>query len=84
MDVPLYEYRCAACRKRSAVLLARWDSKDPPCSHCGAARLQRLVSTFATTRSEGGDSDLADFGEDAYDGGGDDLDGGDFGGYDDL
>lgn len=66
------------------MLLPRWDSEDPPCPRCGAARLHRLVSTFATTRSEGPDSDLADFGEDAYDGAGDDLDGGDFGGYDDL
>jgi hypothetical protein len=40
-----------------------------------------MVSTFATVRSDGG-TDLSDFGEDAYDGGGEG--GGDFGGEEDF
>jgi putative FmdB family regulatory protein len=78
--VPIYEYRCEQCGKRSSALLPRWDAPDPPCRHCGARRLQRLVSTFATQRSE----DADDFGSD-FDGGGEDggEDGG-FGGDDDF
>jgi putative FmdB family regulatory protein len=79
--MPLYEYACEACGKRSTALLATWSAPDPPCPHCGSANVRRLVSTFATTRSEGGSgSDLADFGEDAYG----DSDGADFGDDDDF
>jgi len=74
--MPLYEYGCTACRKRSTALLASWAAPDPPCPHCGKASLRRLVSSFATVRSE----------EVAFDGGDDDFDGGggDFGGGDDF
>lgn len=79
--MPLYEYRCTACRKRSTLLLPSWSAPDPVCPHCGEARLERLVSTFATVRSEeaefgGGDDD--DLGGDDFD-----DDGGGFGGDDD-
>jgi putative FmdB family regulatory protein len=83
--MPIYEYRCEECGKRSTSLLASYSSPDPPCPHCGKPALRRLVSTFATVSS--GDSD----GGDDFDeggGGGDDLGGdddfggGDFGGGD--
>ena len=74
--MPIYEYRCAKCGKRSSALLPRWDAPDPACPHCEARRLQRLVSTFATQRSE----DAGDFGSDFDDAGSDD---GGFGGDDD-
>ncbi len=84
--MPIYEYRCAACGKRSSSLLPSYSSPDPACPHCGKGDMKRLVSTFATVRSADGD----DFG------GGDDFDhghshphshddemgGGDFGGFD--
>jgi putative FmdB family regulatory protein len=76
--MPIYEYRCDACGKRSSALLGSYSSPDPACPHCGKKRLQRLISSFATVRSEGGGDE--DFGGD---GGGDDDfgDGGDdFGG----
>lgn len=86
--MPIYEYRCDACGKRSSALLPRYSSPDPACPHCGKSELKRLVSTFATTRSEDGGAD--DFGgDDDYGGGagddmgGDDFGGGDFGGGDD-
>jgi putative FmdB family regulatory protein len=75
--VPIYEYRCGKCRKRSSALLPRWDAPDPPCPHCGSRRVERRVSTFATVRS--GDSD--DFGSSLDDG--DAGDEGGFGGDDD-
>ena len=85
MQVPIYEYRCSKCGKRSSALLSRWDAPDPPCRHCGARRLERLVSTFATQRSDSGDDFGADFdaGDGDGDGGGDDYGGG-YGGDDDF
>ena len=51
--VPLYEYRCGACGKRSTVLTLRvGETVDPTCKHCGKQALQRLMSRFATPRSE--------------------------------
>jgi len=84
--VPIYEYRCEACGKRSTALLGSYSSPDPVCPHCGKHALRRLVSTFATLSSsegDGGDDDFGgpdDFrGGDEFDGGGDD----DYGGGDD-
>ena len=81
--MPIYEYRCADCRKRSSALLPSFSSPDPVCPHCGKPGLRRLVSTFATVRSAddgGGGSD--DFGGDSDSGGGGDFDDGgdDYGG----
>ena len=84
--VPIYEYRCDECGKRSSALLARFSSPDPVCPHCGKAGLNRLVSTFATVHSgeDGGDDG---FGGDGDSGGGDfgdsDDGGGGFDGGDD-
>ncbi|HKW06419.1 MAG TPA: zinc ribbon domain-containing protein [Candidatus Dormibacteraeota bacterium] len=82
--MPIYEYRCEACGKRSSTLLSSYSSPDPSCPHCGKPELRRLVSTFATT----GSSDSDDFGGGGDFGGGDDGDyggdgDGDFGGGDD-
>ncbi|MGA7911500.1 MAG: zinc ribbon domain-containing protein [Candidatus Dormiibacterota bacterium] len=86
--MPIYEYRCDECRKRSSALLGSYMSADPPCPHCGKKALQRLVSNFATVRSDDADAGGNDFGDgDDFDGagGGGDFDGGgggDFGGDD--
>jgi putative FmdB family regulatory protein len=88
LPVPIYEYRCEDCGKRSTSLLPSYSSPDPMCPHCGKAGLRRLVSTFATVSSDddggadfgGGDDDLGG-GDDDYGGGGDDDYGG---GGDDL
>jgi len=83
--MPIYEYRCEECTKRSSALLMSYSSPDPVCPHCGKPALRRLVSTFATVssgESEGGDSDFGG-GDDGF-GGGDDDFGGDFGGDDDF
>ena len=89
LGVPIYEYRCDECGKRSSALLARYSSPDPPCPHCGKPALHRLVSTFATMSSGegGGDDDFDGGGGDSGgddDFGGDDFGGGDFGGDDDY
>ena len=82
--MPIYEYRCEACGKRSTALLPRFSSPDPACPHCGKPSLRRLVSTFATASSgEGDGGDFDDMGGGDM-GGGDDFGGGDFGGDDDF
>lgn len=83
--MPIYEYRCAACGKRSSSLLPSYSSPDPACPHCGKSELKRLVSTFATVRSaDGDDFGGDDFGEHEHDGGDDDFGGGFDGGDDDF
>jgi putative FmdB family regulatory protein len=82
--MPIYEYRCEECGKRSTSLLPSYSTPDPPCPHCGKPALRRLVSTFATVSSGEGDG-----GDDFDDGGGDfggedDFGGGDLGGDDDY
>jgi len=82
--MPIYEYRCEECGKKSSALLPSFSSPDPACPHCGKPGLRRLVSTFATVSSgdDGGDDGGGggdDFGGDDDYGGGDDSGGG----YDD-
>jgi putative FmdB family regulatory protein len=77
--MPIYEYRCEDCGKRSTALLPSYSSADPVCPHCGKPALRRLVSSFATARS--GDDVGDDFGGDDMGGAGDDFDGGE-GGFD--
>jgi putative FmdB family regulatory protein len=45
--MPLYEYRCPACRHAWDALLSRWDSPAPACPACGAERSERRLSAFA-------------------------------------
>ncbi len=74
--MPIYEYRCAACGRRSSALLPRFDSEDPPCPHCGRLKLGRQVSVFATLGREDADDNLDSGGDGDWDGGGDDYAGG--------
>ncbi len=51
--MPIYEYHCADCRRRVSLLVMRISSPDTPhCPRCGGERLTRLMSRFATLRSE--------------------------------
>jgi putative FmdB family regulatory protein len=57
--MPIYEYRCAGCRRKVTVLTLRASEQvDPVCEHCGSRQLTRLMSRFAMVRSE--DSRLDD------------------------
>ncbi|GAC1505664.1 MAG: hypothetical protein NVS1B3_04230 [Candidatus Dormibacteraceae bacterium] len=82
--MPIYEYVCESCGKRSSALLARFSSPDPACPECRKPSLRRLVSTFATvSSSESGGGDFGGMdGMDGLDGGGDMGGGEDFGGGD--
>ncbi|MBI3458440.1 MAG: zinc ribbon domain-containing protein [Candidatus Rokubacteria bacterium] len=51
--MPIYEYHCADCRRRVSLLVMRIsDPGTPRCPRCGGERLTRLLSRFATIRSE--------------------------------
>jgi putative FmdB family regulatory protein len=58
--MPIYEYRCNACRKRTAVFVRRVSSLTAPtCEHCGSADVARLFSRVAVLRGDDG-LDLAE------------------------
>ena len=51
--MPIYEYECEKCGKRTSVLTLRVSEKvDASCRHCGSPRLRRLMSRFAMPKSE--------------------------------
>jgi putative FmdB family regulatory protein len=53
--LPIYEYRCNACRKRTAVFVRKVSSPAAPtCELCGAADIERLFSRVAVLRGEDG------------------------------
>jgi putative FmdB family regulatory protein len=51
--MPIYEYRCNACRKRVSVFQRQISTSTAPvCPNCGGSDLRRLVSRFAVVRTE--------------------------------
>jgi len=51
--MPIYEYFCEDCHKKSSFLLLRVSEEiDPFCKMCGGKRMKRLVSRISITKSE--------------------------------
>ncbi len=51
--MPIYEFRCRACRKKTtALVLSRDRAAEVRCQHCGGADLEKLWSRFASPKSE--------------------------------
>src|SRR5262245_15164471 len=51
--MPLYEYRCLGCKKHSTILvLSLAHQATPACSHCMSPRVERILSRFASPKSE--------------------------------
>jgi len=51
--MPIYEYLCRDCRKRSSILVLNIRNSAPArCRQCGSANLDRLLSRFAAPKSE--------------------------------
>ena len=51
--MPIYEYECRDCRRVVSLLVLRPAAADAPhCPRCGGAALTRLMSRFATVKSE--------------------------------
>ena len=51
--MPIYEFRCRDCGRKSAFLTLSVSSPlQPKCRKCGSANLEKLVSRVAVSRSE--------------------------------
>jgi putative FmdB family regulatory protein len=51
--MPIYEYECHGCRRRVSLLVMRPSADtSPSCPRCGSTELSRLMSRFATVKSE--------------------------------
>jgi len=51
--MPIYEYRCADCKRRVSVFFRSFSvTSDPNCPNCGGKNLSRLVSRVASVKSE--------------------------------
>ena len=51
--MPIYEYECQACRRRVSLLVRSLAGHSVPrCPRCGSAELSRVMSRFATVKSE--------------------------------
>lgn len=64
--MPIYEYRCGACRRRSSLFYQTFSAAEraePRCEHCGSVDVSRLVSRVAVLKSE--ESRMDDLADDA-------------------
>jgi putative FmdB family regulatory protein len=51
--MPIFEYRCEGCRRRFSLLVGVVaGSTELRCPRCGGEQLQKLISRFASPRSE--------------------------------
>ena len=51
--MPIYEYECGGCRRRVSILVRSLSSQEAPrCPRCDSAALKRIMSRFATVKSE--------------------------------
>ena len=59
--MPLYEYKCSDCGKKSEELILAGDAASrPACPACGSKKMSRLLSTFAAHGGSKGGSDFPD------------------------
>ncbi|UCH51698.1 MAG: zinc ribbon domain-containing protein [Chloroflexota bacterium] len=49
--MPVYEFFCPECRKKSSFLVRSASSFEPKCSKCGSPNVSRVISTFAYHKS---------------------------------
>jgi len=58
--VPIYEYRCPDCRKRSSVFVRSFNAPETAaCDHCGSKKATRVFSRVAFHRGEDAMSESA-------------------------
>ena len=51
--MPIYEYHCQDCRRRVSIFVRSISNPGKPtCPRCGGHQLERLMSRFASVRSE--------------------------------
>ena len=52
--MPIYEYRCHHCRRRSSLLVRTFSEEpSPTCDYCGGQDMSKLISKFAVHKSWG-------------------------------
>jgi putative FmdB family regulatory protein len=49
--VPVYEFFCPSCRRKSSFLVRSASSFEPNCSICGSNDIKRVISSFAYHKS---------------------------------
>ncbi len=51
--MPIYEYRCADCKRRVSIFFRSFSAAvEPHCPNCNSGNLSRLVSRVATLKGE--------------------------------
>ncbi|HWQ28523.1 MAG TPA: zinc ribbon domain-containing protein [Dehalococcoidia bacterium] len=51
--MPIYEYRCADCKKLTSVFTRSMQvDAQPACQHCGSANTSRIISRVAYHKTE--------------------------------
>jgi putative FmdB family regulatory protein len=51
--MPIYEYQCLDCGRKSSFLLLRLSEPfEPTCKHCKSVRLTKLISRVNVVKSE--------------------------------
>ena len=62
--MPIYEYRCADCRRKVSIFFRSFGAvTEPVCPRCGGTALTRLMSRVVVRRGGGG-GDGEDIGDD--------------------
>ena len=57
--MPIYEYRCQACSKRSSVFVRSMSTAvKAKCEHCGSTKMSRLISRVVVPRSKSSPGDF--------------------------
>ena len=51
--MPIYEYRCNGCRRKSSIYVKGFSGiADPVCPKCGSKDMARLFSTFSMVKTD--------------------------------
>lgn len=50
--MPIYEYVCEDCGKKISFLVLSRETFSPVCNRCNSKKLRRIMSRFASVRSE--------------------------------
>ena len=50
--MPIYEYQCKDCGRRSSFLVLKAEGFHPVCKQCGGAKLTKLISRVSFMRSD--------------------------------
>ena len=49
--MPIFEFECADCGKKTEILMARDEENLVICAHCGSGNLKKLISAHAAVNA---------------------------------